>query len=144
MGSVHAALAGIPEPRYEYNRYTTMKNKILKDHFLHPRNMGTLDGATHRVTVKSDTCSDIIRMSASIDDDVIRDIRTEVYGCGYSIAGASLFTATARGKRLAEIPETYRGVIAPLTGDIPPHNESCLLLPLKAFLALRSDAEAAE
>ncbi len=121
-----------------------MKNAILKDHFLHPRNMGALERATHRATVKSDTCSDIVRMSARIEDGVVREIRTEVYGCGYSIAAASLFTESVTGKRAPEIPEHYRGIIAPLTSDVPPHNENCLLLPLRTFMALRPSADMEE
>ena len=44
-----------------------MKNKILKDHFLNPRNMGTIEKPTHQSIVKSDTCNDIVKMMININ-----------------------------------------------------------------------------
>ena len=111
-----------------------MKNKILKDHFLNPRNMGTIDNPSYSTSTKSDTCSDIVKMSVIIDSNgIVADIKAQVFGCGYSIAGTSLFTDTAKGKRVLSIPEIAIESIREIADDIPEKHISCIILSHKAF-----------
>jgi NifU-like protein len=111
-----------------------MKNPILKDHFLNPRRMGEVDRPTGRTMVKSDTCSDLVRMTVRIDGNgVVEDIRTQVYGCGYAIAGASFFNEYAYGRSASELARTSIDSIVGLIGDVPEGSRGCVSLALSAF-----------
>jgi hypothetical protein len=79
-----------------------MKSDLLKDHFLNPRGMGAAADATHHAIAKSEVCNDIVKMTARIRGGVIEEVRTQVYGCGYAIAGASLFNERASGMDAAD------------------------------------------
>jgi len=111
-----------------------MKNPILKDHFLRPRRMGEVIAPTGRALVKSDTCSDLVRMTVRIGQDgTVEDIRTQVYGCGYAIAGASFFNEYAYGRTASEVARTSAGDIIALLGDVPEGSRGCVTLALSAF-----------
>lgn len=114
-----------------------MKNPILKEHFLRPRRMGEVDTPTGRALVKSDTCSDLVRMSVRIGGDgTVEDIRTQVYGCGYAIAGASFFNEYAYGRDAAEVARTSAGDIVRMLGEVPEESRPCVTLALSAFRAI--------
>ncbi len=111
-----------------------MKNQILKDHFLHPRRMGEVDEPTGRALVKSDTCSDLVRMTVRIDGDgIVADIRTQVYGCGYAIAGASFFNEFALGKLASEVAGATMDAVIESLGEVPPGSRGCIALAPAAF-----------
>ncbi|TAL36715.1 MAG: hypothetical protein EPN93_07785 [Spirochaetes bacterium] len=116
-----------------------MKNAILKDHFLRPRGMGAAPDATHRAVAKSEVCNDIVRMTARIEDGILAEVRTEVYGCGYAIAGASLFNERARGMSADEAARLDPAGIAGGEGAIPGHHEHCVGLAHRAYLKIHAD-----
>lgn len=96
--------------------------------------MGTIDNPTHESIARSDTCNDIVKMMATIGNSgLIEDIKTQVFGCGYSIAGASLFTEIAKGKRVDTIQAAAQEEIGRIESQIPERHLSCILLPLKAY-----------
>ena len=109
-------------------------NKIIKDHFLNPRNMGALDTPHYESMVKSDICNDIVKMMIQTDDGgCIENIKTQVYGCGYAIAGSSIFTEAARGRRMEEVLEITEMAFVKLAKDIPSRHLSCIRLARKAY-----------
>jgi NifU-like protein involved in Fe-S cluster formation len=116
-----------------------MKNEILKDHFLRPRGMGAAPGATHRAVAKSEVCNDIVRMTARIVDGVLAEVRTEVYGCGYAIAGASLFNERAQGMSADEAARLDPGAIAGESGAVPGHHGHCVGLAHRAYLKIHEE-----
>jgi NifU-like protein involved in Fe-S cluster formation len=113
-----------------------MKNPIIKDHFLNPRHMGTIEHPTHHTIVKSETCSDVVKMMAVINDGIISEIKTQVYGCGYAIAGASIFNELALGKKISEIYGPAIESFNRLLPDIPETNTNCIQLAIKAYKKL--------
>jgi NifU-like protein involved in Fe-S cluster formation len=83
---------------------------------------------------KSDTCADVVRMSVTLDDGgFISDIGTEVYGCGYSIAGSSLFNETAKGVNINSVENIWKKKLSSVIDDVPESNKTCVNLPYKAF-----------
>jgi NifU-like protein involved in Fe-S cluster formation len=112
----------------------TVKNSILKKHFLNPVGMKRLENPTFHAICKSDTCSDVVRMAVIVGGDgTIADIGTEVYGCGYSIAGASLFNSAAKNTRLDEVIARAETAVAGVIDDVPETNRRCVQLSLLAF-----------
>ncbi len=110
-----------------------MKNKIIKEHFLDPRNMGRIENPTYESIARSETCNDIVKMTVVIADGVVEDIKTEVFGCGYTIAGASFFTEGAKGKRADRIMESMIAQSNRIISDIPEKHQNCIALSRKAF-----------
>lgn len=111
-----------------------MKSALLKQHFLNPVGMKRIDSPSYRATCRSDTCSDVIRMTVTVDGDgVVRDIGTEVYGCGYSIAGASLFNSVALGIPVEDVAAIVDRQLAAVLPEVPEGNRRCVELPKKAF-----------
>jgi NifU-like protein involved in Fe-S cluster formation len=109
-------------------------NKIIKDHFLNPRNMGALEKPHYEAMVKSDICNDIVKMMIQTDDcGRIANIKTQVYGCGYAIAGSSIFTEAARGRRMEEVLDITEAAFAKMAKDIPSRHLSCIRLARKAY-----------
>jgi NifU-like protein involved in Fe-S cluster formation len=107
-------------------------NEIIKDHFLNPRNIGELRDTPFRSTARSRTCGDTVLMSAIIENRVCRKLLVRVYGCGYSIAGASIFAESAEGEDLDGIKAIALKKISQLT-DIPENHVPCLELAIEAF-----------
>ncbi|HOJ30029.1 MAG TPA: iron-sulfur cluster assembly scaffold protein [Spirochaetota bacterium] len=114
-----------------------MKNDILKNHFLHPYNVGIVENYDHKIIVKSDQCNDVITFTVTITHNTIDDIKFEAYGCGYAIAGASLVSDAVKGK---DIDLGIRDVEEMLnTITIPDSNLRCIHLSLKAIKQLKDN-----
>ena len=114
-----------------------MKNKLLKEHFLNPCNIGTIEGSKYNSIVKSEICNDIVKMSADIDPDgKINDIKVQVYGCGYSISGASLISENSIGKNINELTEQSHQKLENSLTDLTDKNKTCALLAQKALLEI--------
>ncbi len=116
-----------------------MKSELLKDHFLHPRGMGAAADATHHAIAKSEVCNDIVKMTARIRGGVIEEVRTQVYGCGYAIAGASLFNERATGMGARDAARMDAGALVAAGDDIPERHRHCVGLALRAYLKLYDD-----
>jgi NifU-like protein involved in Fe-S cluster formation len=119
-----------------------MKNNLLKKHFLHPKNIGTIENTKYKSIAKSDTCNDIVKISALINQDgIFDDIKIQVYGCGYSISGASLLSEIAIGKNISEIDDFVRNYIETNLDDLTEKNKSCVLLAKNALLDIANKFE---
>ena len=51
-------------------------DKVM-DHFLQPRNLGTIENADGVGEVGNAKCGDIMKMYLKIDDDIITDVKFE-------------------------------------------------------------------
>ena len=96
--------------------------------------MGELKDPTHQAMVRSETCSDIVKLMVSIDGEgILRDIKAQVFGCGYAIAAASLFTEAAIDEKVSDVLEKVEGVLEPFYPAVPESHISCLRLGHRAF-----------
>jgi len=114
-----------------------MKNELLKDHFLHPRNVGMLENYDKKIIVKSDVCNDVVTFTVTIGNKKIKNIQFEAYGCGYAIAGASLVSEVVKGKDIdAGIVDVEEML---MSMEIPDSNKRCVQLSLHAIKKLREN-----
>ena len=58
----------------------------VMDHFRNPRNVGVIEDANGIGEVGNAKCGDIMKMYLKIEDDVIKDVKFETFGCGSAIA----------------------------------------------------------
>ena len=77
----------------------------VMDHFQHPRNVGVIEDANGVGEVGNAKCGDIMKIYLKIEDDIIKDVKFETFGCGSAIASSSMATAWINFARYGS-PET--------------------------------------
>ena len=74
----------------------------VMDHFRNPRNVGVLEDANGVGEVGNAKCGDIMKIYLKIEDDLIKDVSFETFGCGSAIASSSMATELIKGKPISE------------------------------------------
>jgi len=54
----------------------------VMEHFMNPRNVGTIENPDGYGKVGNPVCGDIMEMFISVKDDTISDIKFRTFGCG--------------------------------------------------------------
>src|SRR5262249_56375860 len=76
----------------------------LVDHFLNPRNAGLMRDADGSGSDEYDGCGDLTRFYLRVRDGRLAEARFQAYGCGPTIAAASVATELAVGRPLEDLP----------------------------------------
>ena len=63
----------------------------VMDHFMHPRNVGEIKDPSGVGEVGNAKCGDIMKMYLDIENDVIKDVKFETFGCGSNPFGRTLY-----------------------------------------------------
>jgi len=105
----------------------------VMDHFMHPRNVGTVADADGVGLVGNPVCGDLMEVSIKVEKDVITDIKFKTFGCGSAIATASMVTELARGKTLDEAEKISRQDVADELDGLPPRKMHCSNLAADAL-----------
>ena len=93
---------------------------VILDHNKRPRNFGRLAPPAHVAHGHNPLCGDQLDVYATLDGDVLSDVRFEGSGCAISVASASLMTEAVKGKSRAEVEALYTQVHDLLTrADAP-------------------------
>ena len=87
-------------------------SKKVMEHFMNPRNVGTIENPDGYGKVGNPVCGDLMEMYIRVRDDVITDIKFQTFGCGSAIATSSMVTELAKGKRTDEAMKITRGDVA--------------------------------
>lgn len=112
--------------------------KVL-DHFMNPRNVGTVEDADGVGRTGNPVCGDLMEMSIKIDDDVISDIKFRTFGCGAAIATSSMATELIMGKTIDDALEISNRAIAEALDGLPPVKMHCSVLAAEALRATLAD-----
>jgi NifU-like protein involved in Fe-S cluster formation len=113
-----------------------MKSEILKEHFINPRGIGAIDNPDFHAYLNSETCSDVVKLTLNVSNGIVTDMMASVNGCGFSIAGASLFIESAKGKRIDEIPLFVEKLYEKISFDIQEKSMYCVKLAYKAYMSI--------
>ena len=105
------------------------------DHFLHPRNVGSIEDANGIGEVGNVKCGDIMKMYLKIEDDVIKDVKFETFGCGSAIASSSMATELIKGKPVEEAMELTNKAVAEALDGLPDYKMHCSVLAEEAIKA---------
>jgi nitrogen fixation NifU-like protein len=79
-----------------------MYSEAVLDHFENPRNAGTLDAPSAKISVENPVCGDILELSARLEAGRIAEARFRTRGCVTALACSSLLTELLSGKTPAE------------------------------------------
>ena len=111
----------------------------VMDHFLHPRNVGTIEDANAVGEVGNAKCGDIMKMYMKIEDDTIQDVKFETFGCGSAIASSSMATEMIKGKPVSEAMKLTNQAVAEALDGLPAHKIHCSVLAEEAIKSALED-----
>ncbi|MCC7297312.1 MAG: Fe-S cluster assembly scaffold IscU [Bacteroidia bacterium] len=116
------------------------------DHYNNPRNVGTLDKASHKVgtgLVGAPECGDVMRLQIEVNPEtgIIEDAKFKTFGCGSAIASSSLATEWLKGKSVDDaLTIDNMDIVEELA--LPPVKIHCSVLAEDAIKAAINDYRA--
>jgi nitrogen fixation NifU-like protein len=114
-------------------------SEVVMDHFMHPRNVGTIENADGVGTVGNAKCGDIMKIYLKIENDTIVDVKFETFGCGSAIASSSMATEMIKGKPIAEAMKLTNAAVAEALDGLPLHKMHCSVLAEEAIKGALKD-----
>lgn len=111
----------------------------VMDHFRNPRNVGAIEDANGIGEVGNPQCGDIMKIYLKIEDDIIKDVKFETFGCGSAIASSSMATELIKGKSVSEAMKLTNKAVTEALDGLPPHKLHCSVLAEEAIQAALDD-----
>ena len=113
--------------------------ETVMDHFMHPRNVGEIADADGVGEVGNAKCGDIMKIYLKIEDDIIKDVKFETFGCGSAIASSSMATEMIKGKSIHEAMALTNKAVAEALDGLPAHKLHCSVLAEEAIKKALTD-----
>ena len=113
----------------------------VMDHFRNPRNVGVIEDANGIGEVGNAKCGDIMKMYLKIEDDVVKDVKFETFGCGSAIASSSMATELIKGKPVSEVRKLTNKAVAEALDGLPDYKMHCSVLAEEAIQSALEDYE---
>ena len=114
-------------------------SEVVTDHFMNPRNVGTMDDADAVGEVGNAKCGDIMRIYLKINNDIVEDVKFETFGCGSAIASSSMATEMIKGKPLSDALNLTNKAVTEALDGLPAHKIHCSVLAEGAIKAAIKD-----
>ena len=108
-------------------------SEVVMDHFMNPRNVGTIENADGVGEVGNAKCGDIMKIYLKIENNTIVNVTFETFGCGSAIASSSMATEMIKGKPLAEALKLTNKAVAEALEGLPAHKMHCSVLAEEAI-----------
>lgn len=105
----------------------------VMDHFMNPRNVGSIENADGIGEVGNAKCGDIMKIYLKIENDIITNVKFETFGCGSAIASSSMATEIIKGKPLSEALTLSNKAVVEALGGLPAHKLHCSVLAEEAI-----------
>ena len=111
----------------------------VMDHFTHPRNVGIIENADGIGEVGNAKCGDIMKIYLKIEDEIIKDVKFETFGCGSAIASSSMATEMIMGKSIQDAMALTNKAVAEALDGLPAHKLHCSVLAEEAIKGALKD-----
>jgi len=106
----------------------------VKEHFLHPKNVGEIPKPDLDATVGNITCGDALRLMVRLDKQGrIADAKFQTFGCASAIASSDALIELIRGKTLDEAARITNDDIAAYLGGLPEAKMHCSVMGMEAL-----------
>lgn len=112
-----------------------MYSDKVMDHFMNPRNVGSIEGADGTGEVGNPVCGDMMTFQIKVEDGRIADVKFKTFGCGAAIAVSSMVSEMAIGKTLDEAMAITNDMVARELGGLPTQKLHCSNLGADALHA---------
>lgn len=121
-------------------------SKKVKQNFLHPRNIGSIENADGIGKIGNPRCGDVMEMYLKVGSnkdgkEIVSDLKFKTFGCGAAIATSSMITQMAKGKTLEEAKKISRNDVAESLEGLPPIKMHCSNLAADALKKAIEDYE---
>ena len=111
----------------------------VMDHFRNPRNVGVIEDADAVGEVGNAKCGDIMKMYLKIEDEIIKDVKFETFGCGSAIASSSMATELIKGQPVSEAMKLTNKAVAEALDGLPDYKMHCSVLAEEAIRSALDD-----
>lgn len=111
----------------------SLYSEKVMDHFLNPRNVGTIENPSGVGKVGNPVCGDVMQIEIKVENDRIEDIKFKTFGCAAAIATSSMVTEMVKGKTLEEAGSITNKAVAEALGGLPPVKMHCSNLAAEAL-----------
>ena len=111
----------------------SMYSAKVMEHFANPHNVGEIPDADGVGQVGNAKCGDIMKIYLKIEDDIIKDVKFETFGCGSAIASSSMATEMIKGKSIHEAMALTNKAVAEALDGLPAHKLHCSVLAEEAI-----------
>ena len=111
----------------------------VMDHFMHPRNVGTIEDASGVGQVGNAKCGDIMKIYLKIENDIIVDVKFETFGCGSAIASSSMATEMIKGKSIQDALALSNKAVCEALDGLPAQKVHCSVLAEEAIKSALKD-----
>ena len=111
----------------------------VMDHFRNPRNVGVIEDANGIGEVGNAKCGDIMKMYLKIEDDIVKDVKFETFGCGSAIASSSMATELIKGQPVSEVEKLTNKAVAEALDGLPDYKTHCSVLAEEAIQSALED-----
>lgn len=111
----------------------------VMDHFMNPRNVGTIEDADGVGEVGNAKCGDIMKMYLKIENGMITDCKFNTFGCGSAIATSSMATEMIIGKSVEDALNLSNKAVVEALDGLPAHKIHCSVLAEEAVKAAIKD-----
>jgi len=116
-----------------------MYNERVIKEFQNPSNVGEMKDANAVGTVGNATCGDIMKIYMKIEDNVIKDVSFQTFGCAAAIATSSVATSMIKGKTVDEALKITNAEVVETLGGLPAQKLHCSVLAEEAIKAAVND-----
>ena len=114
-------------------------NKEVMKRFMEPKNMGKMEDADAVGQVGNMKCGDIMKVYLKVEDNVIKDIKFQTFGCVAAIASSDALCDAAKGKTIEDAKNIDNKDIVKYLGDLPAIKLHCSVLGAGALKAAIAD-----
>ena len=105
----------------------------VMDHFMNPRNVGSIENASGVGEVGNAKCGDIMKIYLQIENDIIVDCKFETFGCGSAIASSSMATEMIKGKSINDAMSLTNQAVTEALDGLPAVKIHCSVLAEEAI-----------
>ena len=112
---------------------------IVMDHFMNPRNVGSIENADGVGEVGNAKCGDIMKMYLKIEGGVISDVKFKTFGCGAAIATSSMATDMIKGATIEDALKLSNKAVVEALDGLPASKIHCSVLAEQAVKSALAD-----